>query len=568
MNNIVATTLLRNWLNRIVAQSDGTRHLPGLVTEGEYQALKYAIGVIDSLDGTSSSSSEAAETSPSVAEELKPSGAEPRIHQLDMSILDMKASSPNARLCLDFGTAMSKATLVRDEPATDLEQISVLKLGIPGDQEQISETMLISSVYIDNAGLLWFGKAADDRSRTEEGEGRRQRLDNIKRRLSEDGLNDLLGPRLNPTGLGITYRDMILAYLTYFTWTVNSCLRELGYSRNVARRYAMPCLPGDKRREVSHELNTLIGQSQILADSFGNLISEGLPLTTFLSMANTLRGKKVTYPFVLDDLTEPLGVAGSLLSWKRPADMLMMVVDVGAGTSDLSLYRIALDPTRGVNSAVEVKGAARGITEAGNYLDRVLVELVMKRAGITTEHPRAIAIRGKLELDIRDLKETLFNEKSLLVVLDELEDIEIHLDEFLGLDAVVKFGESLQSAMQAILLEVDQSFVNWILANPRRYLIVAATGGGAKLPMVSKLTQGTIRVGDKTITVQPALPFPAWLNENYPELEEDYPRIAVSLGGARKRVIVESGAASVTAGDLIEPPQLDRYAVTGPQTST
>ena len=50
---------------------------------------------------------------------------------------------------MDFGTAMSKATLI---DADDYEEIHVLNLGIPGDQPEVSETMLISSVYIDNGG--------------------------------------------------------------------------------------------------------------------------------------------------------------------------------------------------------------------------------------------------------------------------------------------------------------------------------------------------------------------------------------------------------------------------------
>ena len=33
------------------------------------------------------------------------------------------------------------------------EEINVLQLGYPGDQEEISEVMLISSIYIDNKAI-------------------------------------------------------------------------------------------------------------------------------------------------------------------------------------------------------------------------------------------------------------------------------------------------------------------------------------------------------------------------------------------------------------------------------
>ncbi len=62
-------------------------------------------------------------------------------------------------MCFDFGTAMSKVTLIRDETEErDYEDIEVLHLGKPGDQEEISETMLVSSVFISGDGLLWFDK--------------------------------------------------------------------------------------------------------------------------------------------------------------------------------------------------------------------------------------------------------------------------------------------------------------------------------------------------------------------------------------------------------------------------
>jgi len=135
---------------------------------------------------------------------------------LDQSVLSIPKPPKNIRLCLDFGTAMSKATLVQDD--AESEEIHVLPLGVPGDQEEISEVMLISSVYIDNVGKLWFGKQAIDRSMLEGGDGTRQRLDNIKRRLSEEGLDERVGSSFNPTDVLITQGDMVLAYLMYLTW--------------------------------------------------------------------------------------------------------------------------------------------------------------------------------------------------------------------------------------------------------------------------------------------------------------------------------------------------------------
>ncbi|MEC3768040.1 hypothetical protein [Cupriavidus sp. SS-3] len=481
---------------------------------------------------------------------------------LDLSVLSLPPPAGNVRVCLDFGTAMSKASLVEDDTGSGFEDVTVLNLGVPGDQEEISLTMLISSVYIDNHGLIWFGKAAVDRSLIEAADGSRQRLDNMKRRLSEDGLNERVGEVFNPIAgeVQIVYDDVVLAYLTFLTWAMTKCLDKLGLPRNIKRRFAMPCLPADKSRETAHRLRLLLGEAQVMADTFDDRLTQGVHLTEFVSVLAELRSKGgKTYPYVGEDITEPLGVAGSLLKPTSRMDSMVMVVDVGAGTSDLGLYRIVVDPEHGKNSSLEADGAAIGITEAGNFLDRLLIRFILKKAGIEPENPDRVRIQRKLELTIRDHKETLFNEGFVTIALPEIDDVMIELEEYRSLDQVKSFGSSLKKTMQQILEKVDDSWTDWIVADPSRYLTVVLTGGGANLPMVRELAEGEMTVRGKRIRLVPSLAFPKWLNDDYPELEPDYPRIAVSLGGARKRLIERGGAATIAGGGVKTTPKLTGY---------
>jgi molecular chaperone HscA len=556
-----ASILIENLLERVVIDENGTMSLPGVLTSNELKALQFAIvklgGSVADFNSFISAAPLASQTE-NLIPVLRKNDAEHLTateRELDFSALEMPLIS-DMRVCLDFGTAMSKATLVLDGAN---EQICVLELGKPGDQEEISNVMLISSVYIDNSGLIWFGKNAVDRSLIEGGDGTRQRLDNIKRRLSEDGFDDLVGtPVFAPQGIRVTYGQMILAYLMFLTWATNRALESAGYKRNVQRRFAMPCFPSNKSRDVSHELRRMLGEAQVLADTFSTVMADGIPVTEFTKAVADLKLAKADYPFMAEDITEPLGVAGALLSWRNRVDMLVMVIDVGAGTSDLSLYRILVDPKEGLNTAQEVVQSARGITEAGNFLDRILIEFILKKAGVKSSADGAVAARSKLELNIRDYKETLFNEKFLFVTLSNDLDVEIGLDEFLSIDAVKGFGQTLRKAMSEILESVDFSFVEWILANPSRYLTVALTGGGAALPMVQDLAKGSILVRGQNVPVQPALSFPTWLQADFSELEDDFARIAVSLGGARKKLIERGNGASITAG-LTSAPVLGGY---------
>lgn len=77
--------------------------------------------------------------------------------------------------------------------------------------------------------------------------------------------------------------------------------------------------------------------------------------------------------------------------------------------------------------------------------------------------------------------------------------------------------------------------------------------GGAKLPMVKKLAEQALIINGLRVEVAAALAVPNWLKEAHSNLEENCPRIAVSLGGARKRMIERNSATITTSADTPSP---------------
>jgi molecular chaperone HscA len=573
MDHFEAKILLKNLLRRIKPIDSEQYDLSGALTVGEYEALHYAFELLNtgpkadvsSSSGISSLTSTSdvlsALATPETATDTK-AISQPDLEVmepiapsilLDLSIFDLPEAAADSRLCLDFGTAMSKATLViNDEEDEEYEEVHVLELGIPGDQQDVSNTMLISSVYIDNDGLLWFGKNAVDRSLIEGADGQRMRIDNVKRYLTEGALHSVFTPPFNPTMIPMKGIDLLLAYLTFMTWTVNVCVEEIDLPRNIKRRFAMPCFNSEMDREVANNLRTLLGEAQVLSDTFGARLHNGLSLTDFVEAVRLLRATSRTYNFITENLTEPLGVANALLSSSGNTNAITLIIDVGAGTSDMSLYRMHLNPDKQIRQALEIEGAARGIQRAGNHLDKALIELILKKANITSQHPRALNIRCALELSIREYKEALFNDEFLMVNLLDGQTVEVTLDEFKNLSAVKAFSEDLETCLTEVLGKVDES---WMGVAANAGLAVVLTGGGAKLPMVLALSEGPLDVKGRTIKRIRAAHFPGWLEAEHPELEDEFPRIAVSLGGARKRLI-KGGKAKVTAGDVRGTPVL------------
>ena len=247
------------------------------------------------------------------------------------------------------------------------------------------------------------------------------------------------------------------------------------------------------------------------------------------------------------------------MSWTKPINSLVLVIDIGAGTSDLSLYRLRIDPEGNESVGIEVDGSSRVLTEAGNHLDRLLIALIVKKSGITSDDSRWINVHGALELRIREFKESLFQDGSVFVVLEDWIEVEIELEEFLELEAVRQFGKNLRSTMVEILESIDQSWVGWIKADVGRYLTVALTGGGAELPMVKELAEGSVTINGSAIEVRSATRFQNWLREVDENLEGDYPRVAVSIGGGRRRLIERGETARITGGDVVNPPTLGGY---------
>ncbi|WLQ16513.1 hypothetical protein O5O45_11340 [Hahella aquimaris] len=565
METFEAKILVKNLLKRIRKVDNDTYELNSTLTDDEVLALEFALASLDKTISNLSPPTQDFDTTNSIAEEKsKEASSDPPLEleavhieiNLVTNTLHLPPPPEDRRLCLDFGTAMSKVTLVRDNTKErNYEDIEVLKLGIPGDQEEVSQTMLVSSVFIDSDGILRFGHKAVQYSQLEGQNGDRQRLDNIKRYLSEEGLNSPVSKIFNPTDIEITYGDMVLAYLMFLTWAVNYCLKDINEPRNLNRRYAMPCLDERKARHASHDLSRMLGEAQILADTFFTELQNGISLASFIEAASQLKTQKNKYIFVKENVAEPLGVAGAIISWKQQVNSLIMVVDVGAGTSDFSMYRMSYDTSKDKSMAFEVENSSEGITEAGNYLDKLLKGLILREAGIDSTHSHWINIQGNLELDLRDYKERLFLDSEIVVRLFNEQIISITLDQFLSLDQVVQFGKSLKECRDRILSRVDRSFIH---GAPHDAVALALTGGGASLPMVKALAEGTVTVQGKELKLVQATNFPQWLKEEYPELESDYPRISVSLGGARKKLI-SRGTASVTAGDIKSPPILDGY---------
>src|SRR5664280_1901082 len=207
MDSEKAKFLVANVIERLNREGS-YYHLPGgRFSESEIVAFKILAGVPLNVESASTVPSEITATA------------------LDLASLSRLALPENdLRVCLDFGTAMSKAWAT----GTAIENTFPLILGRPADG--IDVLAVPSSIFITNSGHMFFGAAAERQHESEIHLGR-QRFDNIKRLLSETepglDLDEVpIEAGIDPTNSGLTKGDMIVLYLAWLTDMAMKALEE------------------------------------------------------------------------------------------------------------------------------------------------------------------------------------------------------------------------------------------------------------------------------------------------------------------------------------------------------
>jgi len=206
MDETEAKLLIKSLLGRLDGRSGSELPAAGL-SEDEVRALKL-LCELPELSNRESGSSKTSIREPQRSE---------RAYELNPSAFKRKAPSrKELRICLDFGTAMSKAW------ATGRESKDTLPLVLNKNSGPDESPFAVpSSIYIADNGRIYLGTDAERQHRPAAGTGR-LRFDNLKRMLSEvpvgtDLANLPLSASLDPTASGLTKGDLLVLYLAWLT---------------------------------------------------------------------------------------------------------------------------------------------------------------------------------------------------------------------------------------------------------------------------------------------------------------------------------------------------------------
>lgn len=439
---------------------------------------------------------------------------------------------PGLTVCLDFGTAMSKAFA-----ALGYGQPLELELGVAAGFEGF---LLPSTLFIGTDERMYFGQEAQEKEDAT-GSEKHKRIDSIKSSISQWGPHtpdvDIapLDSDVNPSQtIRLTKGDAIRLYLAYFSDMAAEALAlHPGYSeedsRYVLRRYARPCWPNPEQQEVADaKMREMLEQAQILADTFRGEWFGGIPLVRLKRALDKVRELGARPSYLVDvGIPEPVAVASGVIYETENARDAFMVVDAGAGTTDLGLF--VFTKRDEVVTVHQVANSIRGLMQAGDKVDNLLRSVIADREGVDRSDTHGREVWDDLSRRLRPLKEALFTKGTLSYVLSDGTMGTLTKAEFLNDTRVVRFSQQIEDEFVRSLSSVDDTWLAWLARAPMR-LKVVVTGGSGNLDMMQALARGVIDVKGYKIEREPLNVVPSWVQDSVP-MQSVYPQLAVAIGG-------------------------------------
>lgn len=571
-----ALLLLKNLLARLDADAGTERpQFLGIVSEGEREALRLLLEDAGSSPPADGADPAAEPVSPP---ETSPAGAG-LPDELNTSVLQHTSSPvPDWTLCLDFGTAKSKAYAATGE---EPPKHAPLPLG-KADDDDIDGSVheVSSSIWIDDDGLLFVGSEAVKRSSGYRRSMNRRRLDSLKQELSQvhrdDGPEQLEQPlsrEVDPT-LTLTHMDAVTVYLAYLTDLATTELESQIGSRYARRRFTLPWWEKGHRQWVGELVTRILGRAQVLADTFHGDWRDGIHVSR---LKRCIRDVAVHDDGRLDWMldTESSGgvlealAAGSARLWidHSARRELMLVVDVGAGTTDLSIFWVVQGVVQGENirRAFPVLPCGGAIRQAGNNLDSLLVDALIRKANLGEDRDMKKRVSAGLwRGSVRRMKETLFKEGKIQETLVSDHQVTLSRGEFLDLKGIKDFESLISSEIQKLFDRVDKTWNNAIVAARHRGITLVLTGGGCGLPMIRNLADKSWTLGGREFKFHTAPDVPDGVADQFSaEVIKEYPKLAVAMGGALPMRLDEKTALEKWQGGESPRGRLETYSTRG-----
>ena len=433
-----------------------------------------------------------------------------------------------ARICLDFGTAFSKASAFSDGQGPAREAVRALAIGAAAGSEH---PLLTPSVMFVDDGRILFGPTALERARGCVGEDRDPILSFkliLAARDIEQALSLKVRPSIDPTGT-LRYRDALVLYLAYLDQLILAAIRNddaLPPTLSSApRRYTSPIWR--TREEGDRTMARLFDEGAIVSARLGAMLlgREGASIAQCkdaLEKAEQALGIGQLEAGVF----EAHAAAAAYGAFARAAQNLMLVIDMGAGTTDIAGFAHTTSAAGPI--LAEIAGARQSCGLAGDEIDQIIVGLFMDKFKLKDRAAQATLWRA-LGLTARALKRDLFlNGKCSFQHAGASRSL--RQSELLRAPRFKEFCQALANACAVSM----RALASRASSQTGERVSILLAGGGAHLSFLRAVaSEAATQAGLRSLADIEIFGENWYLPAGFdPNLATAFPQVAIALGGA------------------------------------
>jgi molecular chaperone HscA len=439
-------------------------------------------------------------------------------------------------LCLDFGTSSVRAVL-RDNKSNR----KVIPLGQVTARQDIDGASIPSAFCIDHdLQTVRFGQHARDaivgNKKTAYSVTSPKQWLTEPRRLDEKLIDEL----------PITRRDVLTGLMGYalFAATQSGLWKAPTHPDDADIRIAHPVWPS----AIKTSADQALGQIAWMAV---NMAAEGdwgvTSIEVLRSWTNPEDGEDRPILDIEIDTIEPIAAAVELLPNIGNERRICMVVDVGAGTTDIGVFQY-LSPDSQTNKGDKLipAGPTSSVFKAGDEIDRVVLKL------LRDSYTQAFDLNeARIKSEIRFQKEGLFKNGQI-----QVSGLYLALDTLTASEEIQAMAKTIRLGVEICLQQAQSNVIAFSkTAHLNSEITVVMAGGGADLNFLRDAISQPYTLGGTQFNfkfVKPATPKSLNLHG------AGYERLAVGLGGAQDAYehVVHEHAALTNISSLGAPKQV------------
>ncbi|MBL8548306.1 MAG: Hsp70 family protein [Hyphomonadaceae bacterium] len=426
-------------------------------------------------------------------------------------------------LCIDFGTAFSKAAVAPTGAWTHFDPATIRPLMLSAEGQ--NTFLLDSAIFVDEDRVL-FGCAALNEADAQ-ADAKRAALRSFKTLLSvsdlERALNTNAPATIDPHRI-FQMRDLIVLYLAYLLATIDRALLAdpvLAQGGVLRRRYAAPAWRSGDSAGMHNVVVRLFAEAEAFRASVGKrlLSPDGLSLRTISDALPKAMANAEALEMGL--VFEATAAAAYTSAGLEGSGSHLIVVDMGAGTTDIAaLARIGA-------RTLELPEARVTLKQAGDFLDRVIANRVLESARWARRADERAELWSVLMRQMADIKEAIMAD-GRATLRNQGRSIALSLRDVEKDEDFREFQKSLQQAYDHALAIVRDD----ARARGRSEVQAIAVGGGASTPLIQDLIRRKMESTRPRVVPRPATPDWAHAREFRGNLAPVFPQLAIAIGGA------------------------------------